>query len=200
MWWVAIHRRHHAYTDREGDPHSPHWPYAGARGLWHAHVGWLFRPMHTGMSISAGEMRDLWKTPRTVAVHRSYLVWGALGLALPTAIGFLDGDWLGGLVWGGFARLLVVSHAVWAVNSLGHARGQPARLARSGRARNNHWLILPTLGGGLHANHHDAPRAYTTRTGRGQVDPGGALIVVLARLGLVKNIKRSGLRDERERA
>jgi stearoyl-CoA desaturase (delta-9 desaturase) len=193
MWWVAIHRRHHAYTDREGDPHSPHWPFSGARGLWHAHAGWLFRSTHTAMSISAGEMRDLWKNPRTVALHRSYLLWGTLGLALPATIGGLPG-----LVWGGFARLLVVSHAVWAINSLGHARGGRARLARAGQARNNAWLMLPTLGGGLHANHHDAPRAFTTRAGRGQIDPGGALIVLLARLGLVKNLKRSGLRDEAE--
>jgi stearoyl-CoA desaturase (delta-9 desaturase) len=195
IWWVAIHRRHHASTDREGDPHSPHWPWSGARGIWHAHAGWLFRPAHTAMSISAGEVKDLWSSPRTVAVHRSYLAWGALGLLVPAAIGLVsDGHWLRGLLWGGGVRLFVVSHAVWAVNSLGHSRGAPARLPRSGQARNNLWLVLPALGGGLHANHHDAPRAYTTRAGGWQLDPGGALLWILERIGVVSELKRSGLR------
>jgi stearoyl-CoA desaturase (delta-9 desaturase) len=87
MWWVATHRRHHARTDREGDPHSPHWPHSGARGVWHAHAGWLFLAEHTAMSVTAAEVKDLWKNPRTVAAHRGYLGWGALGLAVPTAIG-----------------------------------------------------------------------------------------------------------------
>ena len=66
IWWAATHRRHHARTDREGDPHSPHWPYRGMRGLWHGHAGWLFRPEHTAMSISAGEMKSLWSSPLVV--------------------------------------------------------------------------------------------------------------------------------------
>lgn len=91
MWWVATHRRHHASTDREGDPHSPHWPVAGLHGLVHAHVGWLFRPEHTAMTISARDVKDLWQSPRTIALHRSYLLWGLVGLAIPTLIGLAAG-------------------------------------------------------------------------------------------------------------
>jgi stearoyl-CoA desaturase (delta-9 desaturase) len=201
IWWVATHRRHHACTDRDGDPHSPHWPHAGLRGLWHAHAGWLFRSAHTAMSVSAGDMRDLWKSPRTVELQRQYLLWGALGLALPSLIGLARAGARGallGLLWGGLTRLFVVSHIVWAINSVGHRVGARARLPRSGQARNNVALALLALGGGLHANHHDAPRAYTTRQAWWQPDAGGALLWLLARLGLVANLKRSGLPDEVE--
>jgi stearoyl-CoA desaturase (delta-9 desaturase) len=203
IWWVATHRRHHAYTDRAGDPHSPHWPYAGLRGVWHAHAGWLFRPAHTAMSLSAGEMRDLWKSARTVGIQRSYLLSGAGGIALPCGIGLVcDGarGALTGLLWGGLVRLFLVSHVVWAVNSLGHLSGSAARLPRSGQAKNNAWLIVPALGGGLHANHHDAPRAYTTRHAGSQIDLGGALLWLLARVGLVWNLKRSGVQPDDDTA
>jgi stearoyl-CoA desaturase (delta-9 desaturase) len=194
LWWVATHRRHHASTDRPGDPHSPHWPHAGLRGLLHAHVGWLFRPAHTAMSLSAGDVKDLWKSPRTVAISRHYLLYGALGLAVPSLIGLCGGGARGaldGLLWGGLVRLFLVSQVVWAINSIGHSAGAPARLARSGQARNNFWLALLALGGGLHANHHDAPRAYTTRQAWWQPDAGGVLLWLLARLGVVDNLRRS---------
>ena len=135
MWWVAMHRRHHAVTDREGDPHSPHWPSTGARGLVHAHVGWLFQPEHTLMSVSARDVKDMWQNPRTVALHRSYLIWGVLGLAIPTLIGFAAGGLRGaltGFLWGGMTRVFVVTNLVWAVNSLGHAFGGRAQLPHSG--------------------------------------------------------------------
>jgi stearoyl-CoA desaturase (delta-9 desaturase) len=196
MWWVAMHRRHHAVTDREGDPHSPHWPSTGARGLVHAHVGWLFQPEHTLMSVSARDVKDMWQNPRTVALHRSYLIWGVLGLAIPTLIGFAAGGLRGaltGFLWGGMTRVFVVTNLVWAVNSLGHAFGGRAQLPHSGRARNSMWLVLPALGGGYHANHHDAPRAYTTRTRWWQIDVGGALLRLLALSGLASDLKQPGL-------
>ena len=86
MWWVTTHRRHHSVTDREGDPHSPHWPYRGTRGSAHAHAGWLFRPEYTGMTVTAGEVKDLWQSSRTIALHRTYLVWAALGLVIPLTV------------------------------------------------------------------------------------------------------------------
>jgi stearoyl-CoA desaturase (Delta-9 desaturase) len=196
MWWVATHRRHHASTDREGDPHSPHWPDAGLRGLAHAHVGWLFRPEHTAMTISARDVKDLWQSPRTMALHRSYLLWGALGLAIPTLIGLAADGPVGaleGFLWGGMSRVFVVSHLTWAVNSFGHLFGGQARLPHSGQARNNIWLALPSLGGGNHGNHHDAPRVYTTRVRWWQLDAGGVLLHGLALCGLASDLKAPDL-------
>jgi len=196
MWWVAMHRRHHAITDREGDPHSPHWPFTGARGLVHAHAGWLFSPEHTVMTVSARDVKDLWQNPRAMALHRSYLWWGLAGLAVPALIGVAaGGPWgaLTGFLWGGMIRLFVVSHLTWTVNSLGHSLGSRARLPHSGQARNNIWLAVPSLGGGNHGNHHDAPRAYSTRLHWWQVDIGGALLRGLALCGLASDLKRPDL-------
>ena len=193
MWWVATHRRHHSLTDREGDPHSPHWPFSGVHGLVHAHVGWLFRPEHTAMTISAGEVKDLWQNPRTVALHRSYLAWGVLGLVIPTVIGFAAGGARGaltGFLWGGMIRVFMVSQLTWAVNSFGHAFGGRAQLPHSGQARNSVWLVLPGFGGGYHANHHDAPGAYTTRVRWWQIDIGGAVIRVLSACRLASDLKQ----------
>ena len=192
MWWVTTHRRHHSVTDREGDPHSPHWPYSGTRGFFHAHAGWLFRPEYTGMTVTAGEVKDLWQSPRTIALHRTYLAWAALGLAMPALIGFAAGGVRGaltGFLWGGMVRVFLVSHVVWAVNSFGHLRGGRARLPHSGEARNSPWLTLPSFGGGNHANHHDAPRVYTTRVQWWQVDVGALLLRGLSAVGLVSDLK-----------
>ena len=196
MWWVAMHRRHHAITDREGDPHSPHWPFTGARGLVHAHAGWLFSPEHTAMSVSARDVKDLWQNPRAVALHRGYVWWGVPGLVLPSLIGFAaGGPWgaLTGFLWGGMIRLFVVSHLTWAVNSFGHSVGGRAGLPHSGQARNNIWLALPSLGGGNHGNHHDAPRAYSTRVRWWQIDVGGVLLRGLSVCGWASELKRPDL-------
>lgn len=193
MWWVAMHRRHHAVTDREGDPHSPQWPFTGVHGLVHAHVGWLFQPDYTAMTITAGEVKDLWQNPRTISLHRTYLWWGVLGLVIPALIGFaVDGPRgaLTGFLWGGMTRVFVVSHTIWAVNSFGHAFGGRAQLPHSGHARNSLWLALPSFGGGNHANHHDSPRAYTSRVRWWQIDVGGALLRVLSVFGLASDLKQ----------
>jgi stearoyl-CoA desaturase (delta-9 desaturase) len=97
-------------------------------------------------------------------------------------------------VWGGLLRVFVVSHLVWGINSIGHLVGARAGLPRSGRAANNLALVLPTLGGGFHANHHDAPRSYTTSFAWWQLDLGGALLSMLARVGVVSNLRTSGIR------
>jgi stearoyl-CoA desaturase (Delta-9 desaturase) len=119
-----------------------------------------------------------------------------LGLVIPALIGlFAGGPWgaLTGFLWGGMVRIFLVSHTIWAVNSLGHLHGERAQLPHSGQARNRLWLALPSLGGGNHANHHDAPRVYTTRVRWWQIDLGGAMLRVLAALGLVGDLKQPAL-------
>jgi stearoyl-CoA desaturase (Delta-9 desaturase) len=86
--------------------------------------------------------------------------------------------------------VFVVSHVTWAVNSFGHALGGRARMPYSGQARNSMWLALPGFGGGYHANHHDAPRAYTTRVRWWQIDVGGVLLRVLSVCGLASDLKQ----------
>ncbi len=152
------------------------------------------------MSISAGEVKGLWSSPLVVRLQRLYPAWGALGLALPALLGLSWGGARGalmGLLWGGLARVFVVSHLVWGINSLGHSSGTRAARPTSGRATNNLALVLPTLGGGLHANHHDAPRSYTTSLAWWQVDLGGALLRLLARAGVVTDLRGPGLPDPR---
>jgi stearoyl-CoA desaturase (Delta-9 desaturase) len=119
-----------------------------------------------------------------------------LGLVIPTLIGFVVGGFRGaltGFLWGGMVRIFLVSHITWTVNSLGHLRGERAQLPHSGQARNSFWLALPALGGGNHANHHDAPRVYTTRVRWWQIDLGAAMLRLLAALGLVTDLKQPAL-------
>lgn len=210
IWWVAVHRQHHKSTDQRDDPHTP---YANAddtglaslRGLWHAHVGWLF---DTHATRSEGLLQvfrtytpDLLKDEVVLSVHLRYWECVALGLALPAAAGAL---WYGsaegalqGLVWGGLVRIFFVSHAFWIVNSVGHTWGRRPFRAR-GRAANLGWLGVPTLGEAWHNNHHAFPRSARIGLAWWQVDIGYLFIRALEALGLVAKV-RVPSQDERAR-
>jgi stearoyl-CoA desaturase (delta-9 desaturase) len=201
IWWAATHRRHHLHTDVEGDPHSPHWPYRGGRGLWHAHAGWVLDPEHTRMALPAQQLNDLTRNPRIVAINRRYLLLASTMIALPAVAGLIGGGTRGllvGLLWGGLVRIFIVSHLVWAINSLGHSMGARARESTSGDARNNLWLVLVTAGGGWHANHHDRPAHYTTSSAWWQIDPGAFVIRGLKRLGLASEPRGPRSREKRD--
>ncbi|MFF7651674.1 hypothetical protein ACFZCY_18990 [Streptomyces sp. NPDC007983] len=113
LFWVSVHRKHHAFADRDGDPHSPRprgeGRLAALRGLWHSHVGWLFTVRREGWVTF---VPDLLRNRHVCTVDRYYAWWIALGLALPAAVGWaVTGrpvDALGGLLWGGFARMFVL--------------------------------------------------------------------------------------------
>jgi stearoyl-CoA desaturase (Delta-9 desaturase) len=119
--WVAVHRRHHRHSDRPDDPHSPH-----GRGLWHAHVGWLFRPEPADLDRYAGDLRR--DTPVRVA-SALFPLWLVVGLMLPAVLGgLLTGTWAGvllGLLWGGLARIFLVHHVTWS-DPAAPFRGRPA--------------------------------------------------------------------------
>jgi stearoyl-CoA desaturase (delta-9 desaturase) len=191
--WVTDHRRHHAMSDREGDPHSPHLasgPLAPLRGLLHAHVGWLFVTKGTSRDARLGQ--DLRADPVVRVIDRYYFFWVALSLAIPFVIGWLIGGVALGLevfVWGGLVRLFVFQHATFSINSICHTFGR-REYASDDESRNVALLAIPTLGEAWHNNHHAFPGSAIHGLGRRQIDVSGALIAGLERLGLVWDVKR----------
>jgi stearoyl-CoA desaturase (delta-9 desaturase) len=192
--WVADHRCHHAHSDAEGDPHSPHvGREPGLRGrlagLWHAHMGWIFRrgPAERTWTYA----KDLCEDRMIQAIDRLYLVWVALTLGIPFAIGYAVGGTpargFETLVWAGLIRVLLVHHATWSVNSICHTYGTRPYRARD-ESRNNWLLALPTLGEAWHNNHHAFPSSAVLGLDRRQVDLGALVIRGLERLGLVWNV------------
>lgn len=194
LFWVALHRRHHRYSDHVGDPHSPHLAGPGLsgrlRGLLHAHVGWLFE--HEAIDWGRW-VPDLVRDPGLFLIHQLYLVWIALGLVVPAGVvGLWLGSWEGaltGLVWGGLIRIFVAHHVTWGVNSFGHVYGAMPFHAK-GQARNNALLALVTLGDGWHNNHHAFPSSAAHGLRWWEVDLNYALIKGLALVGLAWDVKR----------
>ena len=193
IYWTANHRCHHAHTDDADDPHSPYAYGAGAwarlRGFWHAHMGWMLEAHTANSMVFAG---DLCRDPLIVRVNRLYLVWFALGLALPALAGGILGRSvdaaLDGLLWGGLVRYLALFHATCAVNSLTHTFGT-RRFATADRSTNLWWLALPTFGEGWHNNHHAFPRSARFGHRWFEADAGFAVVRLLRRLGLVGQVR-----------
>jgi stearoyl-CoA desaturase (Delta-9 desaturase) len=194
--WVADHRKHHAFADKEGDPHSPHVGHEGGvrgalTGLFHAHVGWLF--IHTHRGAKARYAPDLMKDPVIRWVDKTFLLWVVVGLVLAFGLGYAIGGTLTaaltGLLWGGGVRMLVVHHVTYSINSLCHFFGEK-RYPTDDHSRNLLWLALPTLGESWHNNHHAFPTSAAHGLRRRDIDPSAAVIRVLERLGLVWDVVR----------
>jgi stearoyl-CoA desaturase (delta-9 desaturase) len=194
--WVADHRKHHAFSGKEGDPHSPHVGHEGGfrgalRGLFHAHVGWLF--IHTHRGAKARYAPDLQKDPLIRWVDRTFLLWVLAGLVLAFALGYaIGGTWtaaLTGLLWGGGVRMLVVHHVTYSINSLCHFFGE-RRYPTGDESRNLLWLALPTLGESWHNNHHAFPTSAAHGLRKRDVDPSAGVIWALEKLGLVWDVVR----------
>ena len=153
--WVADHRKHHAHTDEEGDPHSPHGHGAGSAascaGLYHAHIGWLFS--EHGQARRMKYAPDLMEDPGMRRIHKSFVTIVLAGLALPALLGFVLSGWswrgaLTGLLWGGLVRIFLLHHVTWSINSVCHFFGT-RRFATEDESRNVFWLALPELRRGL---------------------------------------------------
>jgi len=193
VFWVANHRLHHAFADTERDPHSPRPQGAGlrgrAKGLWHGHVGWLFDVKKIDWSRHT---RD-WLDDRSVmAINAHYFALVLAGVLVPGVIGLVVTQslhgFVGGVLWGGFARIFVLDHATWAVNSLGHTIGNREFDLRDD-SRNIGVLAPPTVGGSWHNNHHARPALAQTRRHWWQLDLAGEFIRLLDGLGLVRNVR-----------
>ena len=194
--WVADHRKHHAFSDRHGDPHSPHIDHGhgflgAVRGLVHAHVGWLF--IHTRRGRRTRYAPDLLADPVVCWVDRTFLVWALGGLVAAFALGWLFGgrlrDGLTGLLWGGAVRMLVLHHVTYSINSLCHFFGRQ-RFATRDESRNLAWLAPLSLGEAWHNNHHAFPTSAEHGLRPWEFDPSALVIDALERLGLAWDVVR----------
>ena len=189
--WVADHRKHHAHTDQEGDPHSPHVGHGhGFSGLWHAHTGWLFETH--GQADWKKYARELYEDPGMRRINKAFPWIAYLSLAIPTVLGFVlhgftaEGA-LRGLVWGGLVRAFFLHHVTWSINSVCHYFGR-RRFEIEDHSTNVFWLALPSFGESWHHNHHAFPRSATHGLGRWEVDLSALLIRGMKRLGLAWNV------------
>ncbi|HXF01137.1 MAG TPA: fatty acid desaturase [Solirubrobacterales bacterium] len=194
--WVADHRKHHTFSDEQGDPHSPHVGHGGGwsgtlRGLFHAHMGWLF--IHTERGAKRRFARDLLDDPVISFVDRTFILWAVLGLAVPFALGYAIGGTLvaglTGLLWGGAVRVFLLHHVTYSINSVCHVFGR-RRFATDDQSRNVLWLALPTFGEAWHNNHHAFPTSAIHGLRRWELDPSAAVIWSLERLGLAWDVVR----------
>jgi stearoyl-CoA desaturase (delta-9 desaturase) len=196
LFWATTHRRHHRHSDTDQDPHSP--VGHGLRGVWRAHVGWMFEQHR----FEPGrEVPDLVRDHATMLAQRFYMSWYLLGLAIPALIGLAaTGTLYGaleGFLWGGVVRVFIVHHLTWGVNSLCHLMGAQPWKARD-ESRNLALLALPTLGGAWHNNHHAFPASATTSLAWWQPDPSGWIIRAWEGLGLVWDVRRPPSREHLE--
>ncbi len=203
--WVGDHRKHHAHTDKEGDPHSPHvghgdGPGAVFRGLWHAHTGWL---MSTHGTAGKKYAKELYEDRGMRLINRRFPLIVLAGLAVPAAAGWaVSGGTLAGaatgFLWGGLVRVFLVHHVTWSVNSVCHFFGT-RRFETDDESRNVFWLALPSFGESWHHNHHAFPRSAEHGLKRWELDPSAMVISALERIGLARNVVRIGAERQLER-
>jgi stearoyl-CoA desaturase (Delta-9 desaturase) len=191
--WVADHRRHHAFSDREGDPHSP-WlfgtsPLAVARGFLHAHMTWFFDRNETNHRRF---IPDLLADRAVVRVSRTFGVWVAVSLLLPAVLGALiSWSWTGaitGFFWGGLVRLAVSNHVTWSINSICHMVGERPFRSRD-RSRNFWPLAILSMGESWHNLHHADPTCARHGVLPGQIDISARVIWIFERLGWAYDVR-----------
>jgi stearoyl-CoA desaturase (delta-9 desaturase) len=190
--WVADHRKHHAHSDEEGDPHSPHVGHGtGLRGLWHAHVGWLFT--EHGRARRARYAPDLLEDRGMRRINRMFVWLVAATLLIPALVGYIYFGTLAGalemFLWAGLVRVFFLHHITWSINSVCHYMGK-RRFDVDDHSANVFWLAIPSLGEAWHHNHHAFPRSAAHGLRKAEVDPSAALIWVLEKLRIVHNVVR----------
>jgi stearoyl-CoA desaturase (delta-9 desaturase) len=191
--WVADHRRHHAYSDKEGDPHSP-WlfgtgPVALAKGFWHAHMGWLFDRSLTNKERFAP---DLLADKDIVRVNNTFVLWTALTLLLPAVLGgLITWSWWGALTaffWAGLVRVAILHHVTWSTNSICHMIGDRPFVSRDKAA--NVWpLAILSFGESWHNLHHADPTCARHGVKKGQIDTSARIIWFFEKFGWVHSVR-----------
>ena len=191
--WVADHRKHHEFTDEDGDPHSPHGHGGGLKGalhgLWHAHMGWLWQTQ--GAAAKRRYARDLLEDGGMRRISRSFPLLVLAGLLIPAGLGYaLTGTAAGaftGFLWGGLVRVFLVHHVTWSINSICHFFGR-RRFDVEDQSTNVFWLALPSLGESWHHNHHAFPRSADNGLRWWEIDVSGLIIRGMEKVGLAYNV------------
>ncbi|WP_431962877.1 acyl-CoA desaturase [Actinacidiphila sp. bgisy160] len=191
--WVADHRRHHKFSDAEGDPHSP-WRYgetvpALLKGLWWAHMGWMFDEEQTPQHKYAP---DLIKDPAIRRISRDFWLWTAISLLLPPLIGGLATmSWTGAATaffWGSLVRVALLHHVTWSINSICHAVGKRPFRSRD-KSGNVWWLAVLSCGESWHNLHHADPTSARHGVLRGQIDSSARVIRWFEMLGWASDVR-----------
>jgi stearoyl-CoA desaturase (Delta-9 desaturase) len=192
--WVSTHRRHHAYADRFGDPHSPHLAQASGLkgvllGLYHAHVGWLFDKDGTDRNEYAP---DLVAEPMIARIDRLFPYLTLLTFFLPALLGLVITRSFSGMVtafiWGSLVRIFALHHMTWSINSVCHFFGKEAYKARD-ESRNVWPMAVVSFGESWHNNHHAFPWSARLGLRAWEIDPGWYVIRTLQAFGLVRGVK-----------
>jgi stearoyl-CoA desaturase (delta-9 desaturase) len=191
--WVADHRKHHKFSDREGDPHSP-WRYgetvpALLRGLWWAHMGWLFDEEQTPQQQYAP---DLVKDRAIHWISRQFFLFTLVSVLLPPLVGGLwSWSWQGAVTaffWGSLVRIALLHHVTWSINSICHAVGSRPFRSRD-RSGNVWWLAILSCGESWHNLHHADPTSARHGVLRGQLDSSARLIRWFEQLGWATDVR-----------
>ncbi len=191
--WVADHRKHHKFSDRDGDPHSP-WKYgtslrALAKGFWHAHMMWLF---DTEQTVQRTYAPDLLKDRDLVRISKNFWAFVLLSMLVPAALGgLISWSWQGALTaffWGSLVRVALLHHVTWSINSICHTIGDRPFVSRD-RSANVWWLAIPSMGESWHNLHHADPTCARHGVRRGQLDTSARLIWLLEKAGWVHEVR-----------
>ncbi|MFF1872767.1 acyl-CoA desaturase [Kitasatospora herbaricolor] len=191
--WVADHRKHHRFSDKEGDPHSP-WRYGESvpallKGLWWAHMGWLFDEEQTPQQKYAP---DLIADPAIRAISRLFWLWTLISMMVPPLVGGLvTMSWQGALTaffWGSLVRVALLHHVTWSINSICHAIGERPFKSRD-RSGNVWWLAVLSCGESWHNLHHADPTSARHGVLRGQIDSSARLIRWCEKAGWARDVR-----------
>jgi stearoyl-CoA desaturase (delta-9 desaturase) len=191
--WVSDHRRHHKYSDKEGDPHSP-WRYgddwkALSKGLLYAHIGWLFDPNQTSQEKFSP---DLLADRRIKTVDKLFPALVAVTLLLPPLIGGLWGMSIHGALtaffWASLVRVALLHHVTWAINSICHTFGAEEFEVRD-KSKNVAWMAIASFGESWHNLHHADPTCARHGALKGQLDPSARVIWAFEKLGWAYDVR-----------
>ncbi|MFI6736623.1 acyl-CoA desaturase [Nonomuraea sp. NPDC050451] len=191
--WVATHRKHHKFSDKEGDPHSP-WRFGPGfksltKGLLYAHMGWLFESERTNREKYAP---DLVKDPDVMKLHKWFGPIALTSIVLPGVLGgLITWSWQGALTalfWGSLIRIGLLHHVTWSINSICHVFGEEEFQVRD-KSRNVWWLAIPSFGESWHNLHHSDPTCARHGALKGQIDLSAGLIRIFEKLGWVYDVR-----------
>ena len=193
LTWVADHRRHHKYSDKEGDPHSP-WRFGSdwkalTKGLGFAHIGWMFGSNRTSQAKFCPD----WLADDDIVRISRWFPWLVItSLLAPALIGGLwSWSWQGAVTaffWASLVRIAFLHHVTWSINSICHTFGKEEFEVRD-KSRNVNWLAILSFGESWHNLHHADPTCARHGVLKGQIDIAARLIWFAEKLGWVSDVR-----------